>query len=61
MVTNRKASEDSSRTLNQSLDAEYEKRLTNAIDRGIRDIEQGHFTTSIDDAFKRAAALRNQR
>ena len=39
-------------------DAAYEARLMEAVGRGLADIRDGRFTTSIDDAFAEAAALR---
>lgn len=41
-------------------DAAYEARLLEAVGRGVADIEAGRYTTSIDDAFARAAELRRQ-
>lgn len=42
-------------------DAAFEARLSEAVGRGIADIEAGRFTTSVDDAFQRAAELRRGR
>lgn len=42
-------------------DAAFEARLSEAVGRGIADIEAGRFTTSVDDAFQRAAELRRER
>lgn len=39
-------------------DAAYEARLIDAIARGEEDIKAGRFVTSIDEAFKKADALR---
>ncbi|WP_019238766.1 MULTISPECIES: hypothetical protein [Enorma] len=36
----------------------FEARLSDAIGRGVVDIEAGRFTTSVDDAFQRADELR---
>lgn len=41
-------------------DAAYEARLLEATARGIADIEAGRFTTSVDDAFARAGALKER-
>lgn len=40
-------------------DAAYEARVMDSVRRGMADIEEGRFTTSVDDAFARAAQLRN--
>lgn len=42
-------------------DAAFEARLSEAVGRGIADIEAGRFTTSVDDAFQRADELRRER
>lgn len=42
-------------------DAAYEARLIEAVGRGIADIEEGNFTTSVDDAFARVEELRAKR
>ena len=39
-------------------DAAYEARLLDAVGRGIADIEQGRYTTSVENAFRRADELR---
>ena len=39
-------------------DAAYEARVIEAVGRGIVDIEAGRFTTSVEDAFARAADIR---
>lgn len=39
----------------------FEARLSEAIGRGVADIEAGRFTTSVEDAFQRADELRNKR
>lgn len=41
-------------------DAAYEARLTEAVGRGIADIDAGRFTSSIEDAFSKAATLRER-
>ena len=41
-------------------DAAYEARLLESVARGVADIEAGRFTTTVDDAFKRADELREQ-
>lgn len=41
-------------------DAAYEARLMEAVGRGVADIDNGRFTTSIDDAFAKAAELRER-
>ena len=41
-------------------DAAYEARLTEAVGRGIADIDAGRFTSSIDDAFSKAVTLRER-
>lgn len=40
-------------------DAAYEARLLEAVGRGVADIREGRFTTSIDDAFAHAERLRS--
>ena len=47
------------RIAEERADAAYEARLTEAVGRGVEDIAQGRYTTSIDDAFARADALRS--
>lgn len=42
-------------------DAAYEARLLDAVGRGMADIESSRFSTSIDDAFEKAAGLRRHR
>lgn len=42
-------------------DAAFEARLSEAVGRGIADIEAGCFTTSVEDAFRRADELRRKR
>ena len=42
-------------------DAAFEARLTEAVGRGIADIEAGRFTTSVEEAFARAEELRRKR
>lgn len=42
-------------------DAAFEARLSEAVGRGIADIEAGRYTTSVDDAFSRANELRKRR
>ncbi len=42
-------------------DAAFEARLSEAVGRGIADIEAGRFTTSVEDAFRRADDLRRKR
>ena len=39
-------------------DAAFEARLTEAVGRGVADIEAGRYVTSVDEAFARAEALR---
>lgn len=41
-------------------DAAYEARLTEAVGRGIADIDAGRFTSSIDDAFSKATTLKER-
>ncbi len=41
-------------------DAAYEARLTEAVGRGIADIDASRFANSIDDAFSKASALRER-
>ena len=41
-------------------DAAYEARLTEAVGRGIADIDAGRFTSSIADAFSKAVTLRER-
>ena len=41
-------------------DAAYEARLLEAVGRGVADIDAGRFVGSIDEAFKRAAAMRGR-
>ena len=42
-------------------EAALEARLSDAIGRGVADIEAGLFTTSVEDALQHAAELRNKR
>ena len=42
-------------------EAALEARLSDAIGRGVADIEAGRFTTSVEDALQHAAELRNKR
>lgn len=42
-------------------EAAFEARLSEAIGRGVADIEAGRFTTSVEDAFQRADELRKKR
>lgn len=42
-------------------DAAFEARLTEAVARGIADIEAGRYVTSVEDAFRRADDLRGKR
>lgn len=41
-------------------DAAYEARVTDSVRRGISDIEEGRLTNSVDDAFERAAMMRDR-
>lgn len=40
-------------------DAAFEARLCESVERGLADIESGHFVTTMEDAFKRANELRH--
>ena len=42
-------------------EAAFEARLEEAVGRGLADIEEGRYSTSIDEAFARADHLRAQR
>lgn len=42
-------------------DAAYEARLLESVGRGVADIQAGHYVTSLDEAFERAAVLRVKR
>lgn len=42
-------------------DAAFEARLTEAVGRGIADIEAGRYTTSVEEAFARAEEPRRKR
>ena len=44
----------------QREDAVAEARITDSIDRGISDIDDGHFVTDLDIAFARAAEARER-
>ena len=48
------------RILQEREDAAYEARLAEAMGRGLADIEAGRYATSVDEAFDRAAAIRDQ-
>ena len=39
-------------------DAAYEARIAEAVGRGIADIEEGRYTTSVEEALRNAAKLR---
>lgn len=41
-------------------DAAYEARVMDSVRRGIADIEEGRYTDSVDDAFARAAHMRDR-
>lgn len=41
-------------------DAAYEARVMDSVRRGIADIEEGRYTDSVDDAFARAARMRDR-
>lgn len=41
-------------------DAAYEARLTEAVGRGIADIDAGRFTSNIEDAFSKATTLKER-
>ena len=41
-------------------DAAYEARLIEAVGRGIADIDEGRFTSSVDELFSKASALRER-
>ena len=41
-------------------DAAYEARLLEAVGRGVADIGAGRFSSSIDDAFAKAAIIRER-
>ena len=42
-------------------DAAFETRLSEAVGRGLVDIDAGRFVTSVDEAFDAADALRSKR
>ena len=42
-------------------EATFEVRLSEAVGRGVADIEAGRFTTSVEAAFQCADELRNKR
>jgi hypothetical protein len=48
------------RIAKERADAAYEARVLDAVGRGIADIESGRYVTSVDEAFERAAELRQR-
>lgn len=42
-------------------DAAFEARLVEAVGRGVADIDEGRYATSVSEAFARADALRRKR
>lgn len=48
------------RLAKERADAAYEARLLDSVGRGIADIEAGRYVTSTNEAFERAATLRQR-
>ena len=48
------------RIAKERADAAYEARVLEAVGRGIADIEHGRYVTSVEEAFERAAQLRDR-
>lgn len=48
------------RIAKERADAAYEARIMDAVGRGIADIDAGRYVTSVDEAFNKAATLRQR-